>query len=76
MNLAKKLDSKPGMEALVIGRPPDVDLDGLVIGTDATDGVLAFVRRLREVDAKRGEHGACGRPAATQDRRVGASERR
>jgi hypothetical protein len=54
MNLAKKMNFKPGMKALVIGRPPDVDLDDLVMGTDATDGVLAFVRRLREVDANCG----------------------
>ena len=52
--LAKKLNFKPGMKALVIGRPADVDLDDLETGTTDTEGVLAFARTLKEVDAKCG----------------------
>jgi len=54
MNLARKLNFKPGMTALVIGRPRDVDLGDLEIVADAGDGVLAFARKLREVDANCG----------------------
>ena len=54
MRLAKKLNFKPGMRALVIGRPADVDLDDLETGTESADGVLAFARTLREVDAQCG----------------------
>ena len=54
MSLAKKLNFRPGMKALVIGRPVDVDLDDLETGGEATDGVLAFARTLSEVDAKCG----------------------
>jgi hypothetical protein len=54
MSLAKKLNFKPGMKALVIGRPVDVDLDDLETGREATDGVLAFARTLSDVDAKCG----------------------
>jgi len=52
MSLAKKLNFKSGMKVRVINRPVDVDLDDLAMGTDSTDGVLAFVRTLSEVDAK------------------------
>ena len=54
MSLAKKLNFKPGMKALVIGRPSDVDLDDLEIATDAANGVLAFAKNLREVNANCG----------------------
>jgi hypothetical protein len=54
MSLAKKLNFKPGMKALVIGRPAGVDLDDLETGPAETGGVLAFARTLSEVDAKCG----------------------
>jgi hypothetical protein len=54
MSLAKKLNFKPGMKALVIARPVGVHLDDLEMGTGGTDGVVAFVRTLSEVDAKCG----------------------
>lgn len=54
MSLAKKLNFKPGMKALVIGRPTHVDLGDLNTGTAATDGVLAFARKLSDVDSKCG----------------------
>jgi hypothetical protein len=52
MSLAKKLNFKPGMKALVIGRPAQVDLDDLETGTAAADGILAFARKLGDVDTK------------------------
>lgn len=54
MSLAKKLNFKPGMKALVINRPPEVDLDDLEIGVGNTGGVLAFARTLRELDTNCG----------------------
>src|SRR5579871_6759695 len=54
MRLAAKLNFKPGMKALVMGRPAAVDLDDLQTGTDSTDGVLAFARTLLEVDTRCG----------------------
>lgn len=63
--LAKKLNLRSGMKVRVLGRPADVDLDGLAAATsDAADNVLLFVTRLSEVDA------ACGPvvEAAREDR--------
>jgi len=54
MSLAKKLNFKPGMTALVVNPPPGVDLDDLQMGGEDTVGVLAFARNLRELDTKCG----------------------
>ena len=54
MSLAKKLNFRPGMKALVIGRPVDVDLDDLETGREASDGVPSLCK-----DAER-SHAKCG----------------
>lgn len=52
------------MTALVISRPIDVDLDDLETSMESRDGVLAFAKNLRELDA------TCGAviQAAKEDR--------
>lgn len=54
MSLAKKLNFKPGMRARVIGKPKGVDLGDLEMTANATDGILVFAKKLRDVDANRG----------------------
>lgn len=54
MSLAKKLNLKPGMTVLVIGRPRGVDLGDVATASGRTDGVLVFATTLAEVDRKCG----------------------
>ena len=51
-DLARKLNVKQGQKLHVVGKPGDVDLDGLpTASADDADGVMVFVRTLAEVDA-------------------------
>jgi hypothetical protein len=51
-DLAKKLNLKPGMKALVVGKPADVDLAGVTTSDSAgAEDVIVFVRNRAEVDA-------------------------
>jgi hypothetical protein len=51
MDLATKLNLKPGMKVRVVGRPRDVDLPGLDPTTSAAArAVLLFVRTAAELD--------------------------
>ncbi len=53
MSLAKKLNLKDGMTLRALGKPKDVDLGDVKLTTSAkADGVLAFVRKLADVDEK------------------------
>ena len=53
MSLAKKLNLKDGMTLRVLGKPKDVDFgDVTLTNLVKADGVLVFVRKLAEVDAK------------------------
>jgi len=56
MSLAKKLNLKEGMKVRVVGKPPAVDLDDVVVAAGAAkaEAVLVFVKTLAEVDAKCG----------------------
>lgn len=51
-DLAKKLNLKPGMKALIIGKPADVELTGVATSDSAgAEAVIVFVRNRAEVDA-------------------------
>jgi len=51
-SLEKKLNIKEGMKVQVIGKPADVDLGDVKVGSPpTTEGVIVFVKRLAEVDA-------------------------
>ena len=53
MSLAKKLNLKPGAELRVLGKPKDVELGDVAVTTSAkAEGVLVFVKRVAELDAK------------------------
>ena len=53
MSLAKKLNLKEGQKLRVVGKPAGVDLGDVATTTAAAaDGVLVFVKKLAEVDAK------------------------
>ncbi|HEX2021675.1 MAG TPA: hypothetical protein VHH36_03130, partial [Candidatus Thermoplasmatota archaeon] len=53
MSLAKKLNLKDGMKLRVVGKPAGLDLGDVATTTSAkADGVLVFVKKLDEVDAK------------------------
>lgn len=51
-DLAKKLNLKAGMKALVVGKPADVDLTGVTTSDSAgAEAVIVFVRNRAEVDS-------------------------
>jgi hypothetical protein len=51
-DLAKKLNLKDGMRALVLGKPDDVDLEDIETTDDpAPEAVIAFARDLGNVDS-------------------------
>jgi hypothetical protein len=53
MALAKNLNLKEGMKLRVVGKPAGLDLDDVPTTASArADGVLVFVTKLVEVDAK------------------------
>jgi hypothetical protein len=53
MSLAKKMNLKEGMKLRVLGKPANVDLDDVAIGSSAkADAVLVFVKKLSEIDEK------------------------
>ena len=54
-DLAKKLNLKPGVKALVIGKPADVDLSGVATTDSASaEAVIVFVKNRAEVDSSAG----------------------
>jgi hypothetical protein len=55
VGLAKKMNFTDSMKVRVVGKPAGVDLDDVVTTTSAkADGVLVFVKKLADVDAKCG----------------------
>ena len=63
MSLAKKMNFTTAMKVRVIGKPAGVDVGDIVTTTSAQcDGVLVFVRKLSDVDAK------CGPVVAAAER--------
>ena len=53
--LARKLNLKPGMKVRIVGKPADVNLQGVAgTGSAKTEAVLVFVKTKEEVDSRAG----------------------